>query len=148
MSGEPHHRRDVLCLLGAAGFLAAGGCRVRGEESDEDAPVSTAPDSGSAGSDAAAQPGAGVAMPAFGLVGTVSDASGAPLGALLVEAAPADAATPPVPELAIFTDAQGRYYWPLRAGFYRVRVDHAGRSAEARVRVPQDAVARLDLTLR
>ena len=46
--------------------------------------------------------------------GTVRDAAGRPLPGALVVPRPTDPGTPGVPEIAILSDAGGRFSWPLR----------------------------------
>jgi hypothetical protein len=60
------------------------------------------------------------------LHGTVRTPDGKPVANALVAATSNDDPPAPVPELAIVTDDEGRYEWPLRPGRYRLTVDVAG----------------------
>ncbi|MGH1483781.1 MAG: carboxypeptidase-like regulatory domain-containing protein [Geminicoccales bacterium] len=57
-----------------------------------------------------------------GVVGTVQNDSGEPIPNVLVQAFPLDPDSGPVPEIAILTDADGRYAWPLPPGRYRFSI--------------------------
>ena len=52
--------------------------------------------------------------------GTVRDDAGRPVRGALVVPRPVDADTPGVPEIAIVSDAGGRFSWPLRPGSYEL----------------------------
>jgi len=93
-------------------------------------------------------PGPGAGGAAEGVEGRVTDGRGRPVAGALVTAAGTGANPNPVPEIAVFTDAGGRYRWFLPAGSYRVTVtaDTLGRSTLA-VSVPRGGVVRLDFVL-
>lgn len=84
----------------------------------------------------------------FGIHGAVRDYQGRLLAGAFVQASPGTANTPAVPELAVFTDAEGAYYWPLPPGLYRLSVTYASGGTEVMVQVPADGHARQDFTLR
>lgn len=81
-----------------------------------------------------------------GISGTVRNRAGRPVAQVFVQAV-ALGDTPPVPEIAIFSDARGRFNWPLPPGRYRLTAEHGGRRARADVTVPRSGQARQDLTL-
>lgn len=77
-----------------------------------------------------------------GVAGTVLDKRGAPVVGALVVPAPLDRTAGPVPELAVQTDANGRFAWPLGPGRYRIDAIFEGRTvASARVTVVRGHVA-------
>lgn len=54
--------------------------------------------------------------------GTVTRPDGTPVADAMVTATPLDQYSWPVPDIAIVTDTNGRYTWPLRTGHYRLEV--------------------------
>lgn len=59
--------------------------------------------------------------PAVGRVdGAVADRAGRAVQGALVVPRPADAQTPGVPEIAVQTDARGRFTWTLQPGSYEL----------------------------
>ena len=73
------------------------------------------------------RPGASAAAIDEGIVGTVTSASGEPVVGAFVQVAPVDEASGPIPEIAIFTDSNGHFAWPLRSGAYRITLLLDGR---------------------
>jgi hypothetical protein len=82
-----------------------------------------------------------------GVEGLVT-AAGRPVEGLLVTAASLDAPTKPIPELAVLTGADGRYFWPLSPGRYRLSVSPEGlRPASGTATVEAGRRATLNFTL-
>ena len=108
---EGADRRAILrAAAGLGGILALTACVGPGDAGGQSAssPVSS--------DDAPA------AVPAEGrgVSGVVVGASGSPVaGALVVPAAQAGT-TAAIPEIAVITGADGRFFWPLPAGSYRL----------------------------
>lgn len=122
-------RRDVLRLaaLVPAGALLAG-CLPAGD-----------------GSVAPAPGGGGVAE---GVEGRVTDGRGRPVAGAFVEARGTGANPNPVPEIAVFTDEDGRYRWFLPAGSYAITVSAEGRGQRTlAVTVPRGGAVRLNFVL-
>jgi hypothetical protein len=83
-----------------------------------------------------------------GVAGRVTDASGDPVSGALVNAKSLDEVSPPIPELAIVTDANGHYVWRLLPGNYEISILAAGfHSATKEVLVEPNQQSRLDFTL-
>lgn len=82
--------------------------------------------------------------------GVVHDGSGAPVGGVLVAAASLDVPAQAVPELAVVSDAAGRYAWPavLAPGRYALRAETADGPAVAELTVSPGTVVPLDLHVR
>ena len=158
MAQTYHHRRRTLGLLCATAALALAGCRTNEADAgpDNDRADSHRPFPGRGGlpdtssePDQSREPGPGTGpTDGFGVHGVVRDRQNRPVPAAFVQALPVGADTPAVPELAVFTDADGAYHWPLPGGRYRLRVTHARGAAEAEVQVPRGGRVRLDLELR
>ena len=82
-----------------------------------------------------------------GVVGTVR-AGGDPVQGALVQPRGLDPQAPAVPELAIYTGADGRYWWPLPGGRWELTVSARGhRSAAKTVVVDESGPVTLDFTL-
>ena len=94
-----------LVLLAAAVVLLTG-CGGGDAGGDPNGPVSG---SGSAPASVVSRVG-----------GTVRDGAGRPVPGALVVPRPADPGTPGVPEIAVLSDAGGRFSWPLRPGSYEL----------------------------
>ena len=58
--------------------------------------------------------------PTEGVVGRVVLVDGQPLAGAWIVAHSLDDPARPIPDLAILSDASGRFVWPLRAGRYRL----------------------------
>jgi len=54
-----------------------------------------------------------------GIAGTVTNEAGEPVAEVFVRAASLDSNSP-IPDIAILTDAEGRFSWPLQPGTYRL----------------------------
>jgi antitoxin (DNA-binding transcriptional repressor) of toxin-antitoxin stability system len=82
-----------------------------------------------------------------GVEGLVT-AGGKPVADLLVTAASLDQPTRAIPELAVLTGADGRYFWPLSPGRYRLSVSPEGfqsASGTATVEAGRRAVVNFEL---
>ncbi|GAB4210017.1 MAG: hypothetical protein OHK0022_42220 [Roseiflexaceae bacterium] len=76
--------------------------------------------------------------------GEVRDSNGQPVAGVLV--VPQGEA--PVPEIAIYTDTEGKYSWDLLPGTYTMTFSGTGYSTVSqRVTVPSDRALKLDITL-
>jgi hypothetical protein len=76
--------------------------------------------------------------------GQVRDAQGQPIQGVLV----VPQGSEPVPEIAVFTNAQGSYRWSLAPGTYTMTFSMDGYSpAKHSVTVPADQQVSLDVTL-
>jgi hypothetical protein len=83
-----------------------------------------------------------------GVTGQIQDDAGSAVAEAAVLAAPLDADGPAIPEIAIVSDAHGRYEWPLRPGRYKLTVAADGyEPVSNRVVVKAGEVARLDFRL-
>ena len=83
--------------------------------------------------------------------GTVTgrvEAGGEPVRQVLMEPRSLDDPAPPIPELAVFTNDNGRYEWHLPAGTYRVTTRAEGyRPSSGRVDVSGGEKTQLNFTL-
>jgi hypothetical protein len=61
-----------------------------------------------------------------GVVGRVTAPDGSPVKGALIEPRSLDDPSPPIPEIAIHTDKDGRYMWPLFPGTYELSVRPKG----------------------
>ncbi|GAA1906717.1 carboxypeptidase-like regulatory domain-containing protein [Lapillicoccus jejuensis] len=87
------------------------------------------------------------AAPPFG--GHVTDAAGAPVAGVLVEATSLDRPLKPVPEKAVLTDGEGRYEWyGLAPGRYRLQVSLGARSGSAEATTAPGGSVEIDLVVR
>lgn len=69
-----------------------------------------------------------------GLVGRITFPGGEPVeGAVVAVQSPEGIAGPPVPDMAIVSDPNGHYVWPLLPGRYEVMVRYRDRTAPGRV---------------
>jgi len=57
-----------------------------------------------------------------GVIGRVATRDGAAIAGAMIVPAPRFRNAPPIPEIAITTDRDGRYQWPLQPGPYRITV--------------------------
>lgn len=73
--------------------------------------------------------GSGAAAPTLkeGIIGTVRHRSGQPVAGAFVQASAADPASGPIPDIAILTDRDGNFVWPLGPGTYRLTLLVDGR---------------------
>jgi len=83
-----------------------------------------------------------------GVTGQITGDDASAVAGASVLAASADPNGPAVPEMAIVSDASGRYEWPLRPGRYELAVIAEGyRRASKIVSVRSGEVATLDFVL-
>jgi hypothetical protein len=88
-------------------------------------------------------------QPREGLTGRIVANDGSPLEGALIVPRSLQAHGPPIPEMAIMSDADGRYVWPLPAGAYEVSVFADGyQDAVQRAEVAADVVVTLDIVLK
>ena len=86
---------------------------------------------------------------AHGVDGKVSDQDGKSVTGALVTPTSLDTPSKAIPEVAVFTNDEGRYSWVLPAGRYRITVTADGYlEASMETDVPEDGTATLDLQLR
>jgi hypothetical protein len=84
-----------------------------------------------------------------GVEGRVISEDGKPMAELLVQAASLDQPSKPIPELGVLTGEDGRYFWPLSPGRYRISVAAEGyQPASGDATVEPGRRATLNLTLR
>lgn len=84
-----------------------------------------------------------------GVEGRVTSESGEPVADILVQAQSLDQPSKPIPELGVLTGEDGRYFWPLSAGRYRISVSPEGyQPFSGDVTVEAGQRATLNLTLR
>lgn len=83
-----------------------------------------------------------------GVTGRITNDDGTAIEGAAVVAASVDPGGPAIPEIAIVSDAQGRYQWPLRAGRYELTAVAEGyQRASKKVAVSAGEVATLDFVL-
>jgi hypothetical protein len=83
-----------------------------------------------------------------GVAGRIMDDGGRPIAGALVQPRSLDENSPPIPEIAVFSDPNGRYAWRLFPGRYELVVSAAGyQTAAAPATVNRGQVTTLDLTL-
>ena len=124
---------SALVVVLASGF--ALGCGD-GSAPSADTPVSGDP----AGSPVAA---------AQGVAGRVTSTDGGAVEGAFVQASSLDPDGPAIPEIAIFTDADGNYQWTLRPGRYELAITADGfERAVDQVTVASGELAKLDFVLR
>jgi hypothetical protein len=116
----------VLCLLlsacGHAAGDAASDTSLHPQGDAMNAQIPDGPDAPVSG-----QPGQLSGAMVGGLVqGTVVDKDGRPLTHVVVTPQSTDTPPQPVPEIAVFTDDQGRYQWSLAPGAYTLTFVHDG----------------------
>ncbi len=86
---------------------------------------------------------------AEGLTGEIKDENGRPVNGAMITPKSRDAGGPAIPEIAILSDATGRYRWALRPGRYDVTVTAEGYEDVTReATVSPGAIASLDFVLR
>jgi hypothetical protein len=84
-----------------------------------------------------------------GVTGRVLASHGHPVVNALVQAKSLDTPSQPIPEIAIVTDGDGRYRWPLRPGRYVISVSAGGyQTASQHIELRKGAAATLDFTLK
>jgi hypothetical protein len=83
-----------------------------------------------------------------GVVGRVVAADGHPIANAWIRPASLERPGPPIPEIAIVSEADGRYRWPLPPGQYQVSVSADGyREATRPVTVSPGTTVTLDFVL-
>jgi hypothetical protein len=83
-----------------------------------------------------------------GVTGRITNDDGNAVEGAAVVAASLDPNGPAIPEIAIVSDANGRYEWPLRSGRYELTVVAEGyERASKRVEVSSGKIATLDFVL-
>lgn len=83
-----------------------------------------------------------------GVAGTVSHEEGEPVAGALVTPSSLDTPASAIPEVAVFTNDDGRYTWVLPPGRYRITVTADGYlEASAEAEVPAGGTATLDVEL-
>lgn len=83
-----------------------------------------------------------------GVVGRVTAADGRPVWNAWIQARSLDRPSPPIPDIAVLTNTDGWYTWPLSPGTYELLVSAEGyQRATKRITVGASAAARLDFTL-
>ncbi len=90
-------------------------------------------------------PGPGIRK---GVAGRVTTSDNLPVKGAFIQPRSLDDPSPPIPEIAILTDGNGRYMWPLFPGSYEILVTAQGCAPAAKqIVVEAGQVARLDFTL-
>jgi hypothetical protein len=83
-----------------------------------------------------------------GVAGQITNKDGSAVEGASVLAAPLDRSGPAIPEIAIVSDAKGRYQWPLRAGRYEITVVADGyQRVSKKVDVKAAEITTLDFVL-
>lgn len=118
------------------GGTSRAGVGGAGTADGGDAPVSSA--------DAV---GGSASTRAHGVDGKVVDQEGNPVPGALVTPTSLDMPARAVPEVAVFTNDQGRYSWVLPVGRYRITVTANGQEVSGETEVPESGTATLDLQL-
>ena len=147
--------REAQVSSGGTTDPAGAGAQPSGGGSDDSAGVTSGarvtavrPTGGDAplSSDDAA--GGSATTQARGVDGMVSDQQGNPVTGALVTPTSLDTPSKAIPEVAVFTNAEGRFGWVLPAGRYRITVKADGyQEASAETEVPENGTATVDLKL-
>lgn len=83
-----------------------------------------------------------------GVEGRITDSRGRPIAGALVVPKSLDEPSPPIPEIAIVSDEEGRYAWRLPPGRYQISVSAEGyRGAAKQAVVRPGEVTRVDFVL-
>ena len=83
-----------------------------------------------------------------GLGGRITAPSGRPISGALIQPRSLDNHGPPIPEIAILTDDDGWYMWPLLPGMYEISVSAEGyQPVTQQVTVKAGRVVNVNLTL-
>ena len=83
-----------------------------------------------------------------GVVGQVTTSDGRPVKGAFVQPRSLGDPSPRIPEIAILTDTEGRYTWPLFPGTYEISVSAEGYRREVKqVAVETGQVVSVDFTL-
>lgn len=90
-----------------------------------------------------------VQQPREGLAGRIVAKDGSPIEGAMIVPRSLHAHGPPIPEMAVLSDADGRYAWPLPAGAYEVSIFADGyQNAVQRADVAANVVGTLDIVLK
>ncbi|MDQ2995506.1 MAG: carboxypeptidase regulatory-like domain-containing protein [Chloroflexota bacterium] len=139
----------LLALILAACGQANSGNTTGAGVSSQAQPTSDPNTSVSAKTPQASQAEPAVTTPSGSIVqGRITDAMGNPIAGVLVM--PVSTVNPPqaVPEIAVLTDAQGRYTWNLSPGAYTFTLTREGYAlASQPIVVKPDQPVKLDVTL-
>jgi hypothetical protein len=85
---------------------------------------------------------------ASGVVGRVTDPDGRPVEGALIQPRSLVDPSPPIPEIAIVSDGDGRYTWSLFPGTYEISVSAEGyHRARKQVTIKAGQVVTVDFTL-
>ena len=123
-----------LVMLAFLAALACG-CVMEDRVSDPDQPVRSV-------TDAANNP-----QIAQGITGRVSTATGQPIVDARITAQSLDHPARPIPDVAMLSDAQGVFTWPLPPGKYRISaISDEGEIASRPAIVTAGAVTTIDLS--
>lgn len=88
------------------------------------------------------------AQPQGGIVGEVRSAAGDPIAGAVIEVKSLDQPSPPIPERIVLSQADGKFFWPLKPGSYEVSATADGyRAVTAVVCVDAERSANLDFVL-
>ncbi len=136
--------RHLLAL--AAVTLLLAGC---GGSESVSSTSGAAPDSSPSSASPAPAALPDTAVP-YAVTGVVRDAAGKPVRGVHVAMTSLDNPGNAVPELAVFTDDDGRYRWPasVAPGRYELRVAAPSGTATTSVTVTSTGPATADLTVR
>jgi hypothetical protein len=94
-------------------------------------------------------PDAGPPAIGQGVNGRITDDSGRPIARALVVPRSLDENSPPIPEIAVFSDAAGQYAWRLSPGRYEFSVTTDGyEAATVSAMVNSSQVTTVDITLK
>lgn len=129
--------QHVACIIVALTVMSVGtpGCGQR-----------NAPDEAVAGPSLA---NGGPPAIGQGVSGRIADDSGRPIARALVVPRSLDKNSPPIPEIAVFSDATGQYAWRLSPGRYEFRVTTDGyQAATVSAVVNSSQVTTVDITLK
>jgi hypothetical protein len=110
------HGLTAVAMAALVAAMALAACEEAAMR-DPDRPVTSA---------SSAVPPPGIAQ---GVAGQVTTPEGHPVAGARIEARSLDRPPGPVPEIAILSDAEGRFQWPLRPGRYRLAAIVDGREA-------------------
>jgi hypothetical protein len=93
--------------------------------------------------------GFGPTQVAEGVMGRLLQPEDIPISYAMISVTSLDKPSRPVPDIAILTDAKGRFTWPLRPGSYRLRaVVNGNEIAEAAVSVQSGQVTSVTMRAR
>lgn len=83
-----------------------------------------------------------------GVEGRITDTEGRPVEGALIQPSSLDDPRQPIPEIAILSDATGKYQWPLFPGHYEILASAEAFQAKTKpVTVQARQVTRLDFVL-